>query len=202
MVVLCIHKRADSTTASTHASADLGRAVANGHLAALEWPSHTRCPQPPGTPMPRYSLSVNGTLHEVEAPPDMPLLWVLRDLLGLTGTKFGCGRSQCGACTVHVNGSAVRSCGTRISRVADREVVTIEGLAPDGLTALQQAWIEEGVPQCGYCQSGQIMAAAALLAENPDPTDEDIDRALDRNVCRCGTYQRIRKAVHRAARGG
>jgi isoquinoline 1-oxidoreductase alpha subunit len=152
--------------------------------------------------MPRYSLTVNGTLHQVEAPPDMPLLWVLRDLLGLTGTKFGCGRSQCGACTVHVNGSAVRSCGARISRVADREVVTIEGLASEGLTDLQQAWIEEGVPQCGYCQSGQLMAAAALLAENPDPTDEDIDRALDRNVCRCGTYQRIRKAVRRAAKGG
>lgn len=152
--------------------------------------------------MPRYALTVNGTKHEVEAPPDMPLLWVLRDLLGLTGTKFGCGESQCGACTVHVNGSPVRSCGSRISRVAGREVVTIEGLAPEGLNALQRAWIEEGVPQCGYCQAGQIMAAAALLAENPDPSDDDIDRALARNICRCGTYQRIRKAIHRVAQGG
>jgi len=132
----------------------------------------------------------------------MPLLWVLRDLLGLTGTKFGCGRSQCGACTVHLNGEPVRSCTTRMSRVADGNVVTVEGLSPEGLGALQRAWIEEGVPQCGYCQSGQIMAAAALLAEIPDPTDEDIDQAMNRNVCRCGTYQRIRKAIHRAANGG
>jgi len=152
--------------------------------------------------MPTYSFTVNGTPRSVDAPEDMPLLWVIRDLLGLTGTKFGCGRSQCGACTVHLNGEPVRSCTTRMSRVEEGNVVTIEGLAPDGLTALQRAWIDEGVPQCGYCQSGQIMAAAALLAGNPDPTDADIDRAMSRNVCRCGTYQRIRKAIHRAARGG
>lgn len=152
--------------------------------------------------MPSYSFTVNGAPRDVETSPDMPLLWVLRDLFGLTGTKFGCGKSQCGACTVHLNGRPVRSCTTRMSRVADGDVVTIEGLSSEGLHALQRAWIAEGVPQCGYCQSGQIMAAAALLAENPDPTDADIDEALDRNICRCGTYQRIRKAIHRAARGG
>lgn len=152
--------------------------------------------------MPRYSFTVNGTPRDLDAPADMPLLWVLRDVLGLTGTKFGCGRSLCGACTVHLNGEPVRSCTTRMHRVADGTVVTIEGLAPDGLNALQRAWIEEGVPQCGYCQSGQLMAAAALLEEKPDPSDEDIDRALNRNICRCGTYQRIKSAIHRAAREG
>ncbi len=151
--------------------------------------------------MPRYSLTVNGQRQEVDAPPDMPLLWVLRDVLGLTGTKFGCGRNLCGACTVHMDGSPVRACMTRLSRAADHEITTIEGLAPQ-LTALQKAWIAEGVPQCGYCQSGQIMAASALLAANPDPDDEAIDAAMSRNICRCGTYQRIRKAIHRAARGG
>ena len=151
--------------------------------------------------MPRYSLTVNGERQEVDAQPDMPLLWVLRDVLGLTGTKFGCGRNLCGACTVHMDGSPVRSCVTRISRAADREITTIEGLATR-LTAIQRAWIAEGVPQCGYCQSGQIMAAAALLAVNPDPDDEAIDGAMSRNICRCGTYQRIRKAIHRAAREG
>jgi len=152
--------------------------------------------------MPRYSFTVNGTPRDLDAPADMPLLWVLRDVLGLTGTKFGCGRSLCGACTVHLNGEPVRSCTTRMQRVADGTVVTIEGLSPDGLNSLQRAWIEEGVPQCGYCQSGQIMAAAALLAENPDPSDEDVDQALQRNICRCGTYQRIKAAIHRAAREG
>lgn len=132
----------------------------------------------------------------------MPLLWVLRDLLGLTGTKYGCGTNQCGACTVHVDGAPVRACSRNVSGVDGREITTIEGLSPDGLNALQRAWIAEGVPQCGYCQSGQLMAAAALLADNADPSDEDIDRALLRNVCRCGTYQRIRKAVHRAAQEG
>jgi len=151
--------------------------------------------------MPRYSLTVNGERQEVDAQPDMPLLWVLRDVLGLTGTKFGCGRNLCGACTVHMDGSPVRSCVTRMSRAADREITTIEGLATR-LTAIQRAWIAEGVPQCGYCQSGQIMAAAALLAANPDPDDEAIDAAMSRNICRCGTYQRIRKAIHRAAREG
>ena len=152
--------------------------------------------------MPQYSFRVNGEAQSVEAPEDMPLMWVLRDLLGLTGTKFACGENQCGACTVHVDGAPVRSCSRRISGVEGRDVTTIEGLAQDGLHALQSAWIAEGVPQCGYCQSGQIMSAAALLADNPDPTDEEIDRALLRNICRCGTYQRIRKAIHRAAQEG
>ncbi len=152
--------------------------------------------------MPRYPLTVNGARHDVEAPPDMPLLWVLRDLLGLTGTKYGCGESLCGACTVHVNGAAVRSCVTPVSRVADREITTIEGLAAEELTGLQKAWLAEDVPQCGYCQTGQIMAASALLARNPDPSDEEIDQAMVINICRCGTYQRIRKAIHRAAQEG
>lgn len=152
--------------------------------------------------MPSYPLTVNGERREVEAPPEMPLLWVLRDVLGLTGTKYGCGKSLCGACTVHVDGTAVRSCVTPVSLVADKEITTIEGLAPAELTTLQQAWIAENVSQCGYCQSGQIMTAAALLAENPDPGDEEIDQAMFLNICRCGTYQRIRKAIHRAAREG
>ena len=152
--------------------------------------------------MPRYSLTVNGDRRDVDTSPDMPLLWVLRDVLRLTGTKFGCGKNQCGACTVHMDGAPVRSCVTRMSRAADSAITTIEGLSPEGLNALQEAWVAEGVPQCGYCQSGQIMAASALLAENPNPSDDDIDRALARNVCRCGTYQRIRKAIHRAAQEG
>jgi isoquinoline 1-oxidoreductase alpha subunit len=152
--------------------------------------------------VPQYSFRVNGEPRTVEAPDDMPLLWVLRDLLGLTGTKYGCGTSQCGSCTVHVDGAPVRACARSVSGVEGQEVTTIEGLAPDGLNALQRAWIAEDVPQCGYCQSGQIMAAAALLAENADPSDDEIDRALLRNVCRCGTYQRIRKAIHRAAQEG
>lgn len=150
--------------------------------------------------MPKYSFRVNGTPHDVDVPEDMPLLWVLRDVLGMTGTKFGCGQSLCGACTVYVDGSPVRSCSRRVAGVANRDVTTIEGLSPTGLNAVQRAWIAEGVPQCGYCQSGQIMAAAALLASNPDPSDDDIDRAMRRNICRCGTYQRIKKAIHRAAR--
>ncbi len=144
-------------------------------------------------------LKVNGQDHDVAAPDDMPLLWVLRDLLGLTGTKFGCGMAQCGACTVHLDGQPVRSCVLPASGVKGRAVTTIEGLAPDGLSAVQRAWIEEDVVQCGYCQPGQIMAAAALLSVRPNPTDADIDAALSANLCRCGTYQRIRKAVHRAA---
>jgi len=152
--------------------------------------------------MPQYSFRLNGEATTVEAPEDMPLLWVLRDLLGLTGTKYGCGENVCGSCTVHVDGRPVRACSRRISGVEGSEVTTIEGLAPDGLHALQRAWIEEEVPQCGYCQSGQLMAAAALLAENSDPSDDDIERALARNVCRCGTYQRIRNAVRRVAQEG
>ncbi len=145
------------------------------------------------------SLQVNGKKHEVEVPPNTPLLWVIRESLGLTGTKYGCGISQCGACTVHVNGEAVRSCVTTVSSVAGKEIVTIEGLTADNSHPLQQAWIADDVPQCGYCHSGQIMAAAALLAKNPRPTDADIDQAMSGNICRCGTYQRIRRAIHRAA---
>lgn len=147
------------------------------------------------------NLKINGTLQEVDVDPSTPLLWVLRDALGLVGAKFGCGIAQCGACTVHLNGEAVRSCSVPISAAADADVTTIEGLAsPDGtLHALQEAWIAIDVPQCGYCQSGQIMSAAALLEQNPKPSDEDIDIAMAGNICRCGTYVRIRKAIHQAA---
>jgi isoquinoline 1-oxidoreductase alpha subunit len=144
-------------------------------------------------------LKVNGTVHEVDASPEMPLLWALRDLLGYTGVKFGCGMAQCGACTVHLDGEAIRSCTTPVSGAVGHEVTTIEGLSADGSHPVQRAWAELDVVQCGYCQSGQIMAAAALLAAKPDPTDADIDRALSGNLCRCGTYQRIREGVHRAA---
>jgi aerobic-type carbon monoxide dehydrogenase small subunit (CoxS/CutS family) len=146
------------------------------------------------------TFTLNGksqTLTDVS--PDMPLLWVLRDVLNLTGTKFGCGIAQCGACTVHINGVATRSCMTPIASVSGKTVLTIEGLSEDGSHPVQKAWIEEDVPQCGYCQSGQIMSAVALLAKNPHPTDTDIDSAMSGNICRCGTYQRIRKAIHRAA---
>jgi aerobic-type carbon monoxide dehydrogenase small subunit (CoxS/CutS family) len=148
------------------------------------------------------SLTVNGTAHQLDVAPDTPLLWVLREHLGLTGTKFGCGMALCGACTVHVDGEAVRSCSAPLSSVAGRKVVTIEGLAAlagRDLHPVQQAWIEEDVVQCGYCHSGQIMSAAALLAKAPRPTDADIDAAMSGNICRCGTYQRIRAGIHRAA---
>jgi isoquinoline 1-oxidoreductase subunit alpha len=145
------------------------------------------------------SLTVNGTSQRVDVSPDTPLLWVLRDNLGLTGTKYGCGMALCGACTVHVNGQATRSCVMPISAAAGKSVLTIEGLSRDGSHSLQRAWIAEEVPQCGYCQSGQIMAAAVLLRENPRPSDADIDDAMSGNICRCGTYQRIRRAIHRAA---
>jgi isoquinoline 1-oxidoreductase alpha subunit len=144
-------------------------------------------------------LRVNGQPHDVDVPGDMPLLWVLRDVLGLTGTKFGCGMAQCGACTVHVGDRAARSCVMPVSAVGEEAVTTIEGLSPDGAHPVQQAWIAEDVVQCGYCQPGQIMAAAALLKAKAKPTDQDIDHALSGNVCRCGTYGRIRAAVHRAA---
>ena len=144
-------------------------------------------------------LKVNGKEHEVAAPGDMPLLWVLRDMLGLTGTKFGCGMAQCGACTVHIDGSPARSCVLPAAAVQGRAVTTIEGLSAKGLHAVQRAWIEEDVVQCGYCQPGQIMAATALLRARPDPTDADIDAAMSANLCRCGTYLRIRAAVKRAA---
>jgi aerobic-type carbon monoxide dehydrogenase small subunit (CoxS/CutS family) len=149
--------------------------------------------------MASISFQVNGQPRTVDAEPEMPLLWVLRDVLQLTGTKFGCGMALCGACTVHINGDAVRSCVTQISTVAGKSVTTIEGLSASGGDAVQQAWIAEQVPQCGYCQSGQIMAAVALLARTPKPTDSDIDRGMSGNICRCGTYQRIRRAIHRAA---
>jgi len=144
-------------------------------------------------------LDVNGKAYEVDAPADMPLLWVLRDLLGYTGVKFGCGVAQCGACTVLVDGEAVRSCTTPVSAVGAAKVITIEGLSPDGSHPVQRAWVETDVVQCGYCQSGQIMAAAALLARKPNPTDADIDAAMAGNICRCGAYQRIREAIRQAA---
>ena len=150
--------------------------------------------------MPRFSLRVNGQSHDVEAPSDMPLLWVLRDLIGLTGTKYACGAAHCGACTVHLNGRAVRSCVLPVSAVGREEVTTIEGLGADrGLHPVQAAWIAEDVPQCGYCQPGQIMAAAALLEETGEPDEGQIDRGMGGNLCRCGTYGRIRKAIRQAA---
>jgi isoquinoline 1-oxidoreductase alpha subunit len=145
------------------------------------------------------AITINGQHREVEADPNMPLLWVIRDLLGLTGTKFGCGVAQCGACTVHLNGEAVRSCVTKVSRAAGQRITTIEGLSANNNHPLQLAWNEMNVPQCGYCQSGQLMSAAVLLRENPNPTDQDIDDAMSGNICRCGTYQRIRAAIHKVA---
>jgi isoquinoline 1-oxidoreductase alpha subunit len=144
-------------------------------------------------------LTVNGKAHSVDVSPDTPLLWVLRDNLKLTGTKYGCGIGQCHACTVHLNGQAVASCQIPASALANAHVVTIEGLSENGTHRLQQAWIEVDVPQCGYCQAGQIMSAAALLAKHPHPTDADIDLAMNQNLCRCGTYLRVRKAIHQAA---
>jgi len=149
--------------------------------------------------MSKYTLSVNGTSHSVDVTPDTPLLWVLRDSLGLTGTKYGCGIGECGACTVHLDGSAKRACQTPVSEVGRSHVTTIEGLDPSGNHPLQQAWCELDVPQCGYCQSGMIMAVAALLSQHPNPSDADIDREMT-NLCRCATYVRIRAAIHRAAK--
>src|SRR5215207_9298132 len=146
-----------------------------------------------------YNLTVNGKRASVDAPADMPLLWALRDILNLKGTKYGCGIGACGACTVHIDGKPVRSCQTRISAAAGKTITTIEGLSADGTHPVQMAWQEIDVPQCGYCQAGQIMSACALLAKTPKPTDRDIDAAMNGNLCRCGTYPRIRKAVHRAA---
>jgi isoquinoline 1-oxidoreductase alpha subunit len=145
------------------------------------------------------TVLINRKEYPVNAPADMPLLWFLRDIVGLTGTKFGCGMAQCGACTIHLDGEAVRSCVTPVSRAIGKEIVTIEGLSLNGDHPLQKAWAEVNVPQCGYCQAGQIMSAAVLLRENPKPSDQDIDDAMSGNICRCGTYLRIRKAIHIAA---
>ena len=149
--------------------------------------------------MASYNLNINGKTYKVEADPKMPLLWVIRELTNLTGTKYGCGMAQCGACTVHLNGNPVRSCSIPVSAVAKQTITTIEGLSTDNTHPVQQAWIADQVPQCGYCQSGQIMAAAALLSRNPHPTDADIDGAMNGHNCRCGTYVRIRKAIKTAA---
>ena len=146
------------------------------------------------------SFTLNGRPQIVDVPPEMPLLWAIRDVIGLTGTKYGCGMAQCGACTVHLDGQAVRSCSTPLSAAAGKAVTTIEGLSADGSHPLQKAWVAEQVPQCGYCQSGQIMQAAALLATTPQPTDAEIDSAMAGNICRCGTYSRIRAAIHLAAK--
>jgi isoquinoline 1-oxidoreductase alpha subunit len=148
-----------------------------------------------------YSLTVNGKTHTVDLPAQMPLLWVLRDTLKMKGTKFGCGIGQCGACTVQLDGAPVRACQTPLSAVGTKKVTTIEGLSPDGSHPLQRAWLELDVPQCGYCQAGQLMSASALLARTPNPTDADIDNAMNGNVCRCGTYLRIKEAIHLAANG-
>ena len=149
--------------------------------------------------MPVFQLSVNGQYHTVDVDGNMPLLWALRDVLGLKGTKFGCGVAQCGACTVHLDGRAVRSCAVDVGVACLSEITTIEGLSSDGSHPCQKAWVELGVPQCGFCQPGQIMTASALLAHNPNPTDEDIDKAMRGNICRCGTYPRIREAIKKAA---
>src|SRR5689334_22906045 len=150
--------------------------------------------------MASYNLSINGKTYKVEADPKMPLLWVIRDLAGLQGTKYGCGIAQCGACTVHLDGNPVRSCSIPVSAAGNKKITTIEGLSSDNSHVVQQAWILEQVPQCGYCQSGQIMAASALLKKNPNPSDKDIETAMQGHICRCGTYPRIKKAIKTASR--
>jgi isoquinoline 1-oxidoreductase alpha subunit len=152
--------------------------------------------------MPEYTLSVNGTRRTVDVPEDTPLLWVLRDTLGLTGTKYGCGIGQCRSCTVHVDGKPVFSCMVKVSSAASKEILTIEGLSEDGSHPVQQAWVRHEVPQCGWCQPGQILTAVALLRDHPDPTDEQIEEAMGPVLCRCGTYPRIRQAIRSAAKGG
>ncbi len=149
--------------------------------------------------MATYNLTINGQTHEIDVDPSTPILWVLRDTIGLVGTKYGCGIAQCGACTVHLDGSPIRSCSIPIDGVGDKEITTIEGLSEDGSHPVQLAWLEEDVPQCGYCQAGQIMSAAALLKKTPRPTDAQIDEAMNGNLCRCGTYNKIKKAIHKAA---
>jgi isoquinoline 1-oxidoreductase alpha subunit len=150
--------------------------------------------------MATYTLKINNKTHTVEADPKTPLLWVIRDLVGLTGTKYGCGMAQCGACTVHANGRPIRSCSVPVSSMTAQNITTIEGLSADNSHPVQQAWIKEQVPQCGYCQSGQIMAAVSLLERNANPSDEEIDRAMQGHICRCGTYPRIRKAIKTASK--
>ena len=147
-----------------------------------------------------FTLTINGTDHEIDVEPETPLLWVLRDTVGLSGTKYGCGIAQCGACTVHLDGQPIRSCSVSAASAVGSDVTTIEGLSPDSSHPIQRAWVESTVPQCGYCQSVQIMSAAALLARNPNPSDSQIDAAMAGNLCRCGTYSRIRAAIHRAAK--
>ncbi|MER3317524.1 MAG: (2Fe-2S)-binding protein [Allomuricauda sp.] len=149
--------------------------------------------------MAKYTLNINGKSHEVEADPSTPMLWVLRDHLNLVGTKYGCGIAQCGACTIHLEGTATRACMLTVASVGNQQITTIEGLSEEGDHPLQKAWLEVDVPQCGYCQAGQIMTAAALLDKNPDPTDNEIEMAMNGNICRCGTYTRIKKAVKLAA---
>ena len=149
----------------------------------------------------KIQIKINGEGREVDVDPEMPLLWVLRDVAGLTGTKYGCGEALCGACTVHLNGRVIRSCVTPVRRVADGEVTTIEGLSPDGNHPLQKAWVDLGVPQCGFCQAGQLMTASALLAKHHHPTDEQIDQSMAGNLCRCGTYGRIREGIKKVAGG-
>ena len=149
--------------------------------------------------MATFNLSVNGETHQVDVAPETPILWVLRDHLNLVGTKFGCGIAQCGACTIHLDGKATRSCVLPVSSVAEKKITTIEGLSEEGDHPVQEAWIEQDVPQCGYCQAGQIMSASSLLKENPNPSDEEIDAAMNGNICRCGTYVRIKKAIKSAA---
>ena len=146
-----------------------------------------------------FSLNINGKSHQVDVAPDTPILWVLRDHLNLVGTKYGCGIAQCGACTIHINGMATRACQLQVSMVGDAQITTIEGLSEQGDHPVQQAWLEEDVPQCGYCQTGQIMTAVSLLNNNPNPTDEEIENGMSGNLCRCGTYTRIKKAIKRAA---
>ncbi len=150
--------------------------------------------------MATYTLNINGTKQEVDVDPSTPMLWVLRDHLNLVGTKYGCGIAQCGACTIHLNGTAPRACMLTVSSVGDQEITTIEGLSEEGDHPVQKAWLEVDVPQCGYCQAGQIMTASALLEKNPNPTDEEIEMAMNGNICRCGTYTRIKKAVKLAAK--
>jgi aerobic-type carbon monoxide dehydrogenase small subunit (CoxS/CutS family) len=150
----------------------------------------------------KLSLSINGTTHDVDVEAETPLLWVLRDSIGLTGTKYGCGIAQCGACMVHIDGQPAKACNVNAASVVGRKITTIEGLSPDSSHPVQRAWLEHTVPQCGYCQSGQIMAAAALLQRNPAPTDRQIDDAMSENLCRCGTYNQVRAAIHAAAKLG